>query len=174
MSDEKGPKNGGVVGVGVPPKQFVPRPQMVAPVEFSALTVHPGDVLKVVVAKPQAEGHEQAFNRPWVVVSTNRAHRRELNLVVAVPLTFQFDSPLQSPSAFREARIRILKQHISSSDSWFKQEDCLALTEHVRSISLERCPDRRKVGQVSSEALNAIRAALRYILGLGSSPKPSP
>jgi len=145
------------------PKQFIPLPPKAIPRNFSALAIHPGDVLLIDVPQRHTEGREQFKARPWIVMSTNRAHRAPLDLVVAIPLT----SKLHRETEFREMRIRIPKHFIHTTDARFKHQDSLALTEHVRSLSLERCIDKKKVGQIDPEAVSSLKAALRYLFGLG-------
>jgi mRNA-degrading endonuclease toxin of MazEF toxin-antitoxin module len=178
LSGEKGAPPKGSVGASgsVPaptlerPPQFTPLPSKATLAGFSALTVHPGDVLWIEIPRNHIVGHEEADERPWVVISSNTImHKRFQNLVIAVPFT----SVLDLEGEFREARIRILKEHIHSTDSRFKQQDSLALTEHTRSLSLDRAVVNRVVGKISPKALNHIRAAVRQLLGLGSVPKTS-
>jgi mRNA-degrading endonuclease toxin of MazEF toxin-antitoxin module len=128
---------------------------------LDAIHTHPGDVLIVDVPKGSAFGHEQAYQRPWVVISSNtRMHRANLDLVMAVPLT----SNVSSYGQFREARIRIPVDEMTSIDPRWIPVASLALTEHLRSISIERALYR--AGTVSARAVSSIRAAVRYLMDL--------
>jgi mRNA-degrading endonuclease toxin of MazEF toxin-antitoxin module len=100
-------------------------------------------------------GHEQAKPRPWVVISSKRFHRPFLDLVIAVPLTSQTHKAGQ----FRGARILVPADAIVSVDPRFVKQDQLALTEHVRSLSLAR--SRGKVGAIEQAWVDSIRGAVR-------------
>lgn len=121
--------------------------------------VNEGDVLWIRMR--DTKGHEQSLDRPWIVISRrSRAHRRADNLVIAVPLTKQ----VHKIEGFRKTRIAVPPEFITTTDDRFKQIECLALPEHVRSLSLERCDGR--VGSVDPSIVSSVRGAVRYLLGM--------
>jgi hypothetical protein len=87
-------------------------------------------------------------------------HRANLDLVMAVPLT----KNVSCYGQFREARIRIPVAEFTSTDPRWTPVDSLALTEHLRSLSMERVLFR--AGTVSAKAVSSIRAAARYLMDL--------
>jgi mRNA-degrading endonuclease toxin of MazEF toxin-antitoxin module len=128
---------------------------------LDASQVFAGDVVWMDVPRPSAAGHEQALQRPWIIVSSKaRLHRPKMNLVVAVPLT----SNLAIAERFRTTRIRMPVSELEVTDARWTPVESLALTEQVRSMSMERALFR--AGRISQKALNSVRAAVRYILDL--------
>ena len=125
---------------------------------FVADRLWPGNVIWVDAGTPM--GHEQGLGRPWVVVSANRFHQREQACVIAVPLTRTQNVRL----GFPEAHIEIEADEINTTDRRFSPEVCVALTEHIRSVSLDRCAGR--VGTITARALSRIRTALGFLLDL--------
>lgn len=133
--------------------------RIAAPPANSAIYVHPGDVLWMKIAGGTV-GHEQTYERPWVVISENRAHKRGMDMVVGVPLSKQ----IQHLPLFREARVLVTPEEIESTDDRFNKTACLALTENMRSFSVDRCDG--VVGKVSKKVVNDIRAGVSFMLDL--------
>jgi mRNA-degrading endonuclease toxin of MazEF toxin-antitoxin module len=135
-----------------------------AVVPFDAAHTKPGDILRVKIDSRHVAGMEQADHgaspRPWIVISTRRAHKMPLNLVVAVPLT----TKLHHLGAFREARFIVPAPDMTSTDPSWTPMESLALTEQVRAISIERCIC--KIGEASSRTVSSLRAGVGYIIGL--------
>ncbi|MDB4953613.1 MAG: hypothetical protein JWO36_1182 [Myxococcales bacterium] len=80
--------------------------------------------------------------------------------MIAVPLTKQ----VQTGGIFREARIDVAADDIETTDARFEKANCLALSEHIRSISVERCGGT--VGKVNKRIVNSIRLAVSFLLEL--------
>lgn len=126
---------------------------------FSSQDLFPGDIVWVEILAAESRGHEQTKRRPWVIVSAPHFHRRNLGLVIAVPCT----SKLEKQEGYRGARIRIPESEIEGDESL--KGDQLALTEHVRSISIERIQGR--AGCISAPAtVSALRAAIAHLLDI--------
>ena len=95
-------------------------------------------------------GHEQAGQRPALVVSVDLLNSGPAGLVIVVPLTTTFKAiPLHVELEPPEAGLR--------HRSWVKPED-------VRSISIERLS--RRLGAVSARTLELVDDRLRVVLGL--------
>lgn len=125
---------------------------------FSSQDFFPGDIVWVEIPETESRGHEQTKTRPWVIVSAQHFHRCNLGLVIAVPFT----SKLEKQGGFRGARIRVPEAEITGDDT-LNKGDQLALTEHVRSISIERIKSR--AGHIAATAtINALRAAVAHLL----------
>ena len=116
-----------------------------------------GDIVRVVVPRLDTAGHEQWGDRPWVVNSSRTLHDRDLGLVIAVPCTQH-----SSEAAFRAARVRVLRSDIDITGD-LRDEDQLVLTEHVRSLSVQRIT--AKAGRVKSKkTINLLRGAVATLI----------
>lgn len=127
---------------------------------FAAKDFAAGDIVWATVPYDQTEGHEQSGDRPWVVLSSRNLHNRQLGVVMMAPCTSQFRHELEFP----EARIRILRDDIENTGGLY-DGDQLVLTEHMRSMSVERI--RARAGRVTNKkTINALRGALAYLLDI--------
>lgn len=95
-----------------------------------------------------ATGREQRGRRPVLVVSADRLNHGRGGLVVVVPMTSTDRGvPLHVPILSPEAGLRVTS---------------FAMTEQVRSISVERLGRRR--GAVAPATLGAVLGRLRLLL----------
>jgi mRNA-degrading endonuclease toxin of MazEF toxin-antitoxin module len=124
---------------------------------MNASDLKPGDVVWVEMGN--TVGHEQAHTRPWLILSSHsRLHMmRGPDLVIGVPLT----SKQHHGAAFANARILIPPSEITSADPKFGAANTLALSEHVRSFSVERITSR--AGRVTPRQVDHLRAAVAYL-----------
>ena len=117
----------------------------------------PGDIY---LAEPEdAVGSEQAFRRPWVVVS-----RRSLNgndLLVCVPLT----SKLVKAEKFPAFCIRLPKEVIDYDPSYERAEDAVALCNQIRGMDRKRFG--QKVGRLTLAAVLSVRLGITFVLECG-------
>jgi mRNA interferase MazF len=107
-----------------------------------------GEIYQVDLGHPV--GHEPAFLRPAIVVSTDIVNNGPGDLVVVVPVT-STDYGLRSHVEIRAGVSGL--EHVS-----------YARCDHIRVVSTARIRSRR--GQVPPEELRAIERALRFILDL--------
>jgi len=102
--------------------------------------------------------------RPWVVISARkRLHQNRFNSIIGVPLSKKV-AKLQS-GPYRDARIQVPAELITSTDARFEKVLCMAMPEHVRALDLDRCD--AIVGSVDLSVANSIRGAVGYMIGLG-------
>jgi mRNA interferase MazF len=95
-------------------------------------------------------GHEQAGQRPVLIVSVNAFNRSGADLFLSVALT---------------TRERGVPYHVSiAKGEGGAKERCFAMCEQLRSLAKERLVERW--GQVSESTLRSIEERLRRILGL--------
>jgi mRNA-degrading endonuclease toxin of MazEF toxin-antitoxin module len=114
-----------------------------------------GEIYWVNIPQRHTVGREQFKKRPWLIVSTNSI--AQLQLVVGVPLT----TKTQKPN--RQFRIQILEGDIIlEPNSTLDKCERLALTEQVRTLSLERF-DFPRVARVTDAAIYAVEAGLKFI-----------
>ena len=107
-----------------------------------------GDIWVVDFGEPV--GHEQAYRRPAVVVSSDRLNASRAGLVVVVPLT---------------RTRRGLPAHIElPPEGTGLAETNYAKTEDIKSVSTERLTHR--LGRATSEGLDRIGRALALLLEL--------
>lgn len=110
--------------------------------------VHRGSI--VTVSLPSTPTHEQAGRRPCVVVSNEQSVvNARYDMIVVVPLT----------STVLNGK---LYPQLKKGDAELKL-DSVALVDQIRSIDKSRV---EKVGlKVSSDALQSIDHAIKYLLG---------
>ena len=100
-----------------------------------------------------ARGHEQADQRPCLVISVDLFNQGPAGLCVALPLTSKNKGVLwHVPVAAGESGLKL--------ESYIKCED-------IRSISLERLA--RRLGIVSSSVLSAVEYRISRLLGIRAS-----
>lgn len=125
---------------------------------FRATDFTAGDIVWVVVPRLDTAGHEQWGDRPWVIISSATLHDRDLGVVIAVPCTSQ-----NKQETFRAARIRVPLEAIDVVN--LRAEDQLVLTEHVRSISVQRI--RKRAGRIKdNKVVNLIRGAVATLVDI--------
>ncbi len=130
-------------------------------VPLTAKSLITGDVVWVVIKNAEIQGGEQAKCRPWLIISHGgRTHRDDLNMVIAVPLSRKVDKA----GKFRCARIAVPPELLTSTDARFEKSPCIALTEHVRAIAVERI--ECKVGEIDRSVVHACQGAVGYLIGL--------
>ena len=95
-------------------------------------------------------GHEQAGQRPLLVVSIDRFNRSPAGLVVVLPVT---------------STLRNIPWHVSiSPPEGGLTVPSAVLCEAIRSISQDRL--RRRLGAVSRATLQVVQSRLRMLLDL--------
>ena len=121
---------------------------------LDAIHTFAGDVLWVKVPLQHVAGHEQGHTRPWVVFSENTAlHRRELDLVYAVPLTTEVDKY----KGWREARIIVPTSEMTVIDQRWKP-GVVPGADRARALHLDgacrlpRCDDVSEDRQLHSRS----------------------
>jgi len=107
-----------------------------------------GEIWTVAFGEPA--GHEQAYRRPSVVVSSDRLNASRAGLVVVVPLT-------------RTRRDLPSHVEIAPSDSGLA-ETSYAKSEDIKAISAERLV--RRLGRAQPASLDQIGRALALLLEL--------
>ena len=116
----------------------------------------PGDIY---LGEPEESvGSEQAFRRPWVIIS-----RKALNgsrLLVAVPLTTNLDKADKYPSFC----VRLPKEVIDYDSSYRRQEDAVALCQQIRAMDKERFGER--IGRLTLAALLSVRVGVSFVLDI--------
>lgn len=118
-----------------------------------------GDIYWVDVPKEHTVSTEQYKKRPWLVVSNNALNSQNLRLVVGVPLTTRIHKQN------RQFRILILATDIVPEPGSPFSGEQVALTEHVRALSIDRIEFPR-VAHVTDTALYAVEAGLAYVLDI--------
>ncbi len=146
-----------------PGQPWKPLPRGAPPKPGDVKYLHAGDVVLVHVPRSHTKGSEQYSDtpRPWVIISENSGHQSSRGLFVALPLTTQ-DHADEYPAA--RIRIAVTEQHSDHSD--FQPENCVALTEQVRTASIDRMNPLVAVGRMSPRAMDAIRAGVKHVAGL--------
>jgi mRNA-degrading endonuclease toxin of MazEF toxin-antitoxin module len=127
--------------------------------DLPSLNVKRGDVYWVRIPKHQAEGSEQRDTdesnpHAYVIVSRNSANDR-LHSAIGVPLSTRLNKVNKTYRPLINAT-DILPSPGSST------QDCVALCDHVREISLTRL--RGKLGVATISALSRIDNALAFVL----------
>lgn len=119
-----------------------------------------GDVFWVKIPLDHTVGSEQqSKRRPWLIVSTNALH--VLPIVIGVPLS------LRTHKANRQFRIAIPPSHfIVESGQAVETESRIALTEQIRTISVERLEFPR-IARVTDTALASVEAGIAFCLEIG-------
>ena len=107
-----------------------------------------GDIWTVNFGEPV--GHEQAYRRPAVIVSSDRLNSSRADLVIAIPLT-------------RTRRGLPSHVEIDTGESGLA-EPSYAKTEDIKSISTDRLV--RRLGQAPTTSLDEIGHALVLLLDL--------
>ena len=106
------------------------------------------------------EGHEQAGQRPALVISANTFNRGPQRLIVVAPLT---------------TTIRTLPLHIVFDPGDFRPTTSITRPgaircDQIRTISLNRFLDSAPVGHVSVDVMARVDIALRALLVLPENP----
>lgn len=98
-------------------------------------------------------GSEQEGDRPWVVVSISALHRG--NCVVGLPLSRHIE----------KAGGHLIKVPLNeiTMDGNDPNIDRVALTDQIRALDKRRF--RRKLGHISTRAINSILLGLDYLFG---------
>lgn len=111
-------------------------------------TLNPGDVFDFDLGQPPQEvrGHEQAFNRPCIVM----AAFPQLQLALVIPVTSS------QPRNFSHLMVAFAKG-VSGFTS-----DCCALCFQTRVVAYNRIIKKR--GVLSDKDLNRVRITLKYTL----------
>jgi len=109
---------------------------------------------------PEAVGHEQQGNRPWLIVSADFIPN-QLDVVIAVPLT-------SKEKENQQHRIRIPdSEKIDEAGTKGWNGYSVALTEQIRILDLARLGlNPVKVGHVKPLAMNMVDAGILYVLGI--------
>jgi mRNA interferase MazF len=106
------------------------------------------------------EGHEQAKDRPCVIISNDRINRSG-GVVVVVPLTTKGVADLKHRILIEE------KDKIQEPGTRGCPDDSIALVYQLRAIDpSQRLLDQQRVARVTAAALGAIEAALIHILDI--------
>lgn len=156
--------------VEAPAPEATPVPGSVSPAKeppirpktrpLSSNTLDTGDVILIRIPDDHIEGHEQFDTRPWVVVSQHKAHGTTgFNMVGAVPLTTEMHQ-----GRFPLFRIPVKPSDIHSEHAALRQEDCLALVDQLRCLSVLRATHR--LGKLGEKAIHDIAAGIAYFFGL--------
>ena len=95
-------------------------------------------------------GHEQAGQRPALIVSVDELNKSAAELVIVVPLTS------------REKRIRSHVE-VDEGEAGLKVRSFIKC-EDVRSIATRRL--ERRLGSVKPRTLEVVESRLRFLLGL--------
>jgi mRNA interferase MazF len=95
-------------------------------------------------------GHEQGGVRPALIVSVNVMNESPAGLVFVAPITGT------DRGIMAHVRIPAREGGLTKAS--------VILTDHVRSISIERLA--RKLGRVSSTTMTAVEQRLAFLLGL--------
>ncbi len=119
-----------------------------APGVGSLRVIWRGEIYQVDLGRPV--GHEPAFLRPAIVISSDIVNNTPGELVVVVPVT-STDYGLRS------------HVEIAIGDSGFEHRS-YARCDHIRVVSTARI--RRRLGSVAPDELRTIERALRFILDL--------
>lgn len=129
-----------------------------------------GDIWWADFPQYEGKGSEQEGKRPVVILSPKPLDVLVISvdsINVKLPICTFVPLSAQVHKANRQFRILIPEsQKIQELGTKGSQGDSLALTEQTRCISIERLLDQKRVARLKTEALGAVEAGVRFILGI--------
>ena len=120
---------------------------------ISPTVVNQGEIFFCEPNPQDTVGSEQEGDRPWVVVSSPHCHRG--NCVVGLPLSRHVEK-----AGTHLIKVPLQEITMDGNDA---NIDRVALTDQIRALDKRRF--RRKLGQVSPRAIEAILLGLDYLFG---------
>ncbi len=122
------------------------------------MPIKQGDIYWIRIKKSETVGSEQFKDRPWVVVSRSELNRS--NMIVGVPLTTN-----QARACGHRIAIP-LGEIIKEAGEPFQFSNCVALTDQIRALALDRFPPTR-MGRLSQSATIAVvEQGLAYLFDI--------
>jgi mRNA-degrading endonuclease toxin of MazEF toxin-antitoxin module len=117
-----------------------------------------GEIYWVLVPAAHTVGTEQQKRRPWIIFSDDATVTQ--SLVIAVPLS------LKVHKQNRQYRILVTEANVlRDPGSSLIPGDRVALTEQIRSLSLDRLEPQRQ-GRLTDTALYAVEAGVAFVLAM--------
>lgn len=109
---------------------------------------------------PEAVGHEQQGDRPWLIVSADFIPN-QYDIVIAIPLTSRHKANQQHRIGIPDSE----KIDEPGTKGW--KGYSVALTEQIRILDMSRFGlNPVKVGHVKSLGMNMVDAGILYVLGI--------
>lgn len=130
-----------------------------------------GDIWWAQFPYHETIGSEQGKDRPVVVLSTEPL---PVVVVTADPINVALPKicivvPLSTVVGKANRQFRILipeSQKITEPGTNGCPGESIALTEQTRCISTERLLDLKRVGRLKTEAMGAVEAGIKFVLGI--------
>lgn len=118
----------------------------------------------------ESKGSEQEGKRPVVVLSVKPLHVLVMSVdSVNEALPICTVVPLSSVSTKANRQFRILipeSQKVPEVGTRGCPGESVALTEQTRCVSIERFLDQKRVARLKTEAIAAVEAGVRFVLGM--------